>query len=372
MTKISVTQVSNYEQTYVNAAVKTHFERFQLEQKLTPETKVLLKPNLLMKRTPEEFTTTHPAVVEAVIIWLKSVGVKNITLADSPGGPYHTSALKNIYQASGMTKVCERHGVALNYDTSFREVPVKNGKLVSKFPIITPVCEADFIIDLCKLKTHAMTGLSGAVKNLFGTIPGLTKPKYHAQFPDKAHFCSLLIDLCETVSPDFILVDAIQAMEGNGPSGGTKRDSGLLISSTNPYELDYFLCKLIGADPEKILTVKESVKRGLCCTDMSKVDVVGDFAKLSPFILPKEASPDFSASMPKILRKPLTSFVNTFLAAKPRIVADICIGCGKCAESCPENTIRIVDKKAKVNYHRCIRCFCCHEMCPVKAIEIRR
>lgn len=372
MTKISITTVPTYQQQLVNEAVKTHFERFHIDRQITPDTKVLLKPNLLMKRSPEEFTTTHPSIIEAVIIWLEGIGVRHITIADSPGGPYTAGALRGIYQVCGLSEVCSRHHVILNLDTSSRQTPSKNGRIVSSFPLIGPICDADFIIDLCKLKTHAMTGLSGAVKNLFGAVPGLSKPNYHAQFPKITNFSSMLVDLCETVSPHFIIVDAIHSMEGNGPSGGTKRESGLIVASDNPYELDYFLCHLIGADPLKVLTVKESISRGLCRGNLDELNVIGEYTKLKPFLLPKQAAADFSASLPKILRRPMKAFINSFVAAKPKILFEKCIGCGKCAESCPVKTIHIKDKKAVIKYHDCIRCFCCHEMCPVRAIEIRR
>lgn len=377
MTKISITQTPSYDQPLVNKAVQEHMERFNLRTKLSPDTKVLIKPNLLMKRTPGEFTTTHPSIVEAVIIWLKENGITRITVADSPGGPYTVSALKGIYHASGMTDVCERHNVTLNMDTSSRNLEDRKGKslhhrLVKQFPIITPVCDADFIIDICKLKTHAMTGLSGAVKNLFGTIPGLTKPGFHARFPEKAPFCSMLVDLCETISPDFILVDAIQAMEGNGPSGGTMRETGLILSSDNPYELDYCLCKIMGVNPGSILTVKESITRGLCCGDFNQLQLMGALPDMEPFRVPRESSLDFTTFLPPLIRRPVRAFVFHYLSAKPVILSAKCIGCGKCAESCPQKTIRIESKKAKIYYKNCIRCYCCHEMCPVKAIDIRK
>lgn len=372
MANISITQTPSYDQPLVNKAVQEHMERFNIRSKLSPDIKVLIKPNLLMKRTPGEFTTTHPSIVEAVIIWLKESGVTSITVADSPGGPYTVSALKGIYQTSGMADVCQRHNVTLNMDTSSRNLENKKGKLVKQFPIITPVCDADFIIDICKLKTHAMTGLSGAVKNLFGTIPGLTKPGYHARFPEKAPFCSMLVDLCETIRPDFILVDAIQAMEGNGPSGGTLRETGLILASDNPYELDYCLCKIIGVNPRSILTVKESIFRGLCCGDFNQLNLIGEIPRAEPFRVPRESSLDFTTFLPPLIRRPVRAFVFHYLSAKPVIIRAKCIGCGKCLESCPRNTIQIEAKKAKINYRNCIRCYCCHEMCPVKAIDIRK
>lgn len=373
MSVISITENKTYCQDEINEAVKLHFERFSMGEKLKPGMKVTIKPNLLMKRRPEEFTTTHPSLVEATILSLKDLGVSDITVADSPGGMYTPSALKGIYDASGMTQVCEKTGVKLNFDTGFQTVTNENAKLVKAFPIINPVAQADFVIDLCKLKSHGMTGLSGGVKNLFGCIPGLTKPEFHWRFPQKELFCQMLVDLCRTVNPGFVLVDGVVAMEGNGPSGGTKRETGLILASDSPYDLDFYLTWLIGLDWDQILTVKVAVEQGLCADSLEQLKIVGAHPqRITDFKLPEDMSVDFISHVPGILKKPAKAFTKRFLTSKPVIRKKDCVGCGKCAESCPAKTIRILDRKAQIDYSKCIRCFCCHEMCPVKAIDMKR
>lgn len=370
MSKISVIQTPDYGLQRLVQAVRRHFARFHLEEKLHAGTRVLIKPNLVMKRAPEEFTTTHPALVEAAIICLKELGVQQITLADSPGGPYTEAALKGIYEVCGMREVCERQNITLNYDCRSKERNNPANQLVKSFLLIQPVHDADFILDICKLKSHAMTGLSGAVKNLFGTIPGLIKPEFHWRFPDKELFCKMLVDLSQTVCADFALVDAVEAMEGDGPSGGDKRIVNLTMASDNLYELDYYLCKLIGTDPHGVYTVKASLERGLC---EGTPEVLGDpVQKPQPFRMPHDRGLDFTHKVPKLLQKPAKFLVRQVLTSKPKIRTRDCIGCGKCAESCPPHTIAIVGRKAVIDEKQCIQCFCCHEMCPVKAIDIRR
>ncbi len=362
--KINIRTTPDYALEPMVEIVRDHFLTFELDKKLQADTRVLIKPNLLMKRTPEEFTTTHPTLVEAAIICLKEFGVKQIVVADSPGGTYTEHALKGIYRTSGMEAVCARQQVTLNQDvTSFERVNEQN-KVVRRFPLITPIAQADFILDICKLKSHAMTGLSGAVKNMFGSIPGLTKPEFHWRFPEKELFCEMLVDLCQTVKPDFALVDAVDAMEGD------KRHVGLTLASDNLYELDYYLCQLIGTDPNRIYTVKAAMARGLCD---GKVQLTGDaVAPIQPFIMPHDKGVDFMGHTPKLLRKPAKWITTHLLTSKPVIHTSACIGCGKCAESCPPQTIAIQDRKAVIDYKQCIRCFCCHEMCPIKVIDIKR
>jgi len=102
MDKVSITKTTSYNQDEVTLSIKRHFGLLHLNEIITPEMKVLLKPNLLMKRKPEEITTTHPAVIAGIIICLKELGVNDIVIADSPGGPYTKQALKGIYEVSGM------------------------------------------------------------------------------------------------------------------------------------------------------------------------------------------------------------------------------------------------------------------------------
>lgn len=373
MSNISITHTPAYELDALVADVRTHFKRFSLHEKLHAGSRVLLKPNLLMKRKPEEFTTTHPLVVEAVAVCLKEIGVTDITLADSPGGPYTVSALKDIYRVCGMSGVAERQGIMLNEDVSSQEAVNPDGKLVKSFPIITPVAEADFIIDIAKLKTHAMTGMSAAVKNLFGCVPGLTKPEFHWRFPDKRMFADMLLDLAETVRADFAIVDAVDSMEGDGPSAGTRRHTGRLFASDHLYDLDDYLCSYIGAEPETIFTVSHAAERGLSCGDRSGIQVLGESGEPEqPFQTPHDKGVDFVTHLPKALQGVSGFFVKRFFTSKPVIRRKECIGCAKCAESCPAKVIKIQEKKAVIDYAGCIHCFCCHEMCPVKAIDIKR
>ncbi len=370
MHKISSIAHQSYQVESLVSTVQAHFDRFSLSDKLSKDSHVLIKPNLLMKRSPEEFTTTHPALVEAAVICLKQMGVTNITVADSPGGLYNESALKGIYQATGMAALCARQQVALNQDFSHFEKECQDNQLVKRFTLIAPVKQADFTLNICKLKTHAMTGLSGAVKNLFGTVPGLMKPEFHWRFPDEQQFCQMLVDLCQTVSPDFVLVDAIEAMEGNGPSGGEKRHLGLTLAADNHHAMDYHLCNVIGVDPDSIHTVVAAKNQQLF--DSSAVVVEGDSIAVDPFQKPHGKHIDFTGKLPAPLQPPTKWLTKRLLTSRPKVRLHDCIGCGKCAESCPPKIIEMKDRKAIIPHKNCIHCFCCHEMCPVKAIDLKR
>ncbi|MFQ7726023.1 MAG: DUF362 domain-containing protein [Ruthenibacterium lactatiformans] len=208
--------VPDYASAALAAAVEDIFAQSAAARALGPRSRVLVKPNLVAKHAPEKAVTTHPAVLDAVCAALRRRGVESITVADSPGGLYNPAVMKSIYKASGLLAVCERHG-ALAY-TACEAAPRKtDGVRVKEFSLLRPVLEADFIIDLPKVKTHVMTGMSCAVKNLFGTVPGLQKAEFHMRFPEKEPFGEMLVDLCETVRPQLIIADGVLAMEGDGP-----------------------------------------------------------------------------------------------------------------------------------------------------------
>ncbi len=120
--------------------------------------------------------------------------------------------------------------------------------------------------------------------------------------------------------------------------------------------------------------MRQSIERGLCPDSLEKIELLGHpdaLTQAGPFLPPRSKQTDFSSQFPKPLR-PLAQRVVRRLSPRPAIRQKDCIGCGKCAESCPAHTIQIADRKAQIRYQSCIRCFCCHEMCPQKAVDIRR
>jgi uncharacterized protein (DUF362 family)/ferredoxin len=312
-------------------------------------------------------------VAEAVALVLKEHGVTDITLADSPGGPFARPLLEGTYRACGMTAVAERTGIKLNTDTATLQKSTENARLCRSFELIKPVAEADFIINLVKLKTHGMMMMTAGVKNLFGCIPGLLKPEMHLRFPEKERFARMLVELALLVRPGVTLADAVDSMEGDGPSGGAVRHTGMTFAARNVFALDLALAEFLGFGPGEVPTVAESVKSGLCPAEPAGIEWLlgGKPAPILDFRHPRSKSLSFSHHVPRWLAPPVAWFEKAF-SPHPVVNRRKCIGCGKCAESCAPKAMTIRDKKAVLNLSQCIRCYCCHEMCPVKAIKIRR
>ena len=365
MEQVYLAPCTEYQYEPLKQAVDDIFDHLALNRFLFQGANVVIKPNLLMKCNPDTAIITHPLLVAAVGTKVKELGGK-VTIAESSGGRYTPSTVKNIYQACGYTNMAQQYGFLLNTDCSYRSLKAPNAIRCKEFQVISPILDADIIIDIGKLKTHCMTGMSGAVKNMFGVVPGLMKPELHCRFPDKKEFSEMLVDLCEAVRPHIAIMDAVMGMEGNGPSGGKPRFIGTLIGVSGFIGQIIFTITFTST---KMLA--SAMERGLCPKTVEEIEILGlplSDTVISDFLPPQSKSSDFIQYLPSFLR-PLAAKIATPV---PKIRTGKCIGCGKCAESCPQHTIEIKHKKAYIIYDNCIRCYCCHEMCPEHIIDIKR
>ncbi len=362
--------VPEYNETLVYDAVGKALEQLDILSDLTSDMKVLLKPNLVMAKKPDAPVTTHPYVVKAVARWLSEHGITNIIIGESSGGPFTAEHMKMVYQTCGMHEA--EPYASLNMDFGFQSVNAPEGFTNHSFNIINPIVEADYIINLPKLKTHAMTGYSGGIKNLFGSVPGLQKPQLHYRFPDIEGFSNMLLELSLVVKPQITLIDAIDAMEGNGPTGGTSHPLHMILASRDMYTQDYFAATLMGLVPQDIVMLRQAMERGLIHPD--DMELIGDSIpdNLTAFQKPDTKNLDFSSKVPGFLQKPFAAVLKRVLKSYPKLEPEKCVGCGKCAESCPAHIIEIRNRKAKFRRKGCISCFCCQEMCPMKAISVKK
>ena len=367
--------VKEYKEELIRPAIREMLEALDIARDLRPGMKVVIKPNLVMAKKPEAPVTTHPLVVKAVAEWLREQGIEDITLAESSGGPYTPEHMKRIYHVCGMDTIGD--SIHLNEDCSAETVNTRDSFANHSFHLITPIVEADYVINICKLKTHSMTGYSGGIKNLFGTIPGLEKPQMHYRWPDIGDFSNMLVELAQTVSPQLTIIDAVDAMEGNGPTGGTSHPLKMILAARDFYTQDYFAAGLMKLDPMSIVMIRQAVEQGLAHPE--EIQLAGDAIPedLTPFQIPDTRKLDFSTALPGFLRKPAVLVMGKLLKSYPLLSKSKCVGCGKCAESCPAHIIRIKEdrsgrKRAVFQKKGCISCFCCQEMCPMKAIEVRK
>jgi uncharacterized protein (DUF362 family)/NAD-dependent dihydropyrimidine dehydrogenase PreA subunit len=287
--------------------------------------------------------------------------------------------LRKNYVAAGYDAISKELGIPLNYDTGYCEVHAPDGKMVKRFSIIKPVLDVDAIVVVSKAKTHSLTYLSGAAKNLFGVIPGFEKPLYHAKMPEREDFCAMIVDLNEVVKPKLQVMDAVIAMEGDGPHTGNPRKIGAIMASEDYTAIDVLMARLMSFDPIQIDTIKAAVERGFIREDFSDIATLGDDP--SSLVIQDFKHPStYSGSEGKSVKQNLVRKIvyGTYFAIGrhyppwPKIETDICVSCLKCVRSCPKQIISVVNRKPKIRYKNCIRCYCCHEMCDSHAISLER
>lgn len=332
-----------------------------------PGMKIIIKPNLVSFKKPDEAATTHPALLEALVEMLLARGA-GVTIGDSPGGPHSLPLLNRVYAATGMDRL-EKLGAKLNRNMNEKTVDFPEGKVLKNFTYTEYLDEADAIIDFCKLKSHGMLGMSAAVKNLFGTIPGLKKPEVHYKFQNDAEFADMLVDLNEYFKPRLAICDAVVGMEGNGPTAGTPRQIGAIIASKSTYYADVVGAELIGMNIDGLPTLQAAYERGFAPASSKNLRVYGDIRALTV--------DDFKAPPVRglsFMRKGnVLHFISkAALEHKPALKRRHCIGCGECARMCPAKAIEMKNKKPHINREKCIRCFCCQEFCPRAAMVVHR
>ena len=375
-TPVFVRSCSDYDKERMTAAVADAMAALGITRESLSGKRIAIKPNLVMKKPAEAAATVHPALADALLTFLDSCDTADVVIAESPGGAYTEAALRASYRTCGLEAAIAGHKVRLNYDVSSVTVSYPDGKQCKQFEIITPIAEADVIFSLSKLKSHSLTRMSGAIKNTFGTIPGLTKFEYHARFRDYTEFNAMLVDLSlwlHTKGKMMVdLQDAVIGMEGNGPTGGKPRKIGAFLCSENPFCLDRVAEAIIGC-PGEVPMVEDACTRGLCPKTADEVTVLGDDWRT--LVIPDFAAPDSAYGI-----KNAFLFQGAFprlFEPRPVIRKKTCVGCGECERSCPVHTITLKEcsdgkRRAEIHRENCIRCFCCQELCPIHSVDIHK
>lgn len=214
----------------------------------TRGSRVLVKPNLLRA---DRLTCTEPRLVRAVCIWLLERGAR-IRVGDSPG--FGTAA--HVSRSIGLTEALrDLEGGRLNAQALGRAVP-RPVPGVGVLPVSRDALEADAILSLPRLKAHTMMGITCAVKNLYGCVPGLHKAVTHARHGDKGpgglDMARCIAALTRILPPQAALVDGIEAMHVNGPSGGKPYPLRLMAASCSCVAVDTAIYGLLRLVPEQL------------------------------------------------------------------------------------------------------------------------
>lgn len=213
--------------------------------------RILLKPNLV-EFDPRSVINTHPALIEATVDSFKSLGAREVIVAEGPG---HRRDNEYLLSASGLYDVIKEHRIRyvdLNNDD------VRLTRLKSSFTglgqlyLPEALYNADLLVSLPKLKTHHWAGVTLSLKNMFGVVPG----SVYGWPKNALHWAGIngsIVDINSSLPiPRFAIVDGIVGMEGNGPLQGDAKKSGVLVFGDDLVAVDATAARLMTIEPTRV------------------------------------------------------------------------------------------------------------------------
>jgi uncharacterized protein (DUF362 family)/Pyruvate/2-oxoacid:ferredoxin oxidoreductase delta subunit len=359
---VSIIRCKNYDRDLIYDKVRESVNLLGgMDSFVKPGEKVLIKPNLLKARPPEAAVTTHPEVVRAVIRLVRQAGGTPV-VGDSPGMGEEEEVLRH----TGILGVMEDEETSIADFTD--SVKIRGMGRFHHFEVAKSAEEADAIINLPKFKTHGMMVMTGAVKNLFGCVPGKKKVQWHFNTGiDHESFARMLVELSVLLKPRLTILDAVTAMEGNGPGSGDPCTIGLIIAGEDTVALDVVSSIIVGLSPMQLPVIRAARSAGIGESRIDQIRILGEDINdimVKDFRIPQLTSTEWP--VPEWARCRLKDALTT----RPVINHNECVRCRICQKDCPRGAIKESGGRLKIDYRNCIRCFCCQEFCPEGAITV--
>ncbi len=276
MNAVSVVSCSSYDEQEVFKAIKKAIEDIGFE--LPTGKRVLVKPNIMSQNRPDQHTITHYTVVDAICRLLYE---RNNTILIGESISFFQKGLTKIaFETSGISEVAEKYGATLIEFEKEELVKVTSG-IRSLNEIIMPklLMEVDMVINACKLKTHMAMRLSGAVKNMFGCLPGGYKQKIHIWTKDEFELSDVFVDIHNIIKPSLSVMDAVIGLDGGPTALGRKVKIGKILASENAAALDIVAARMIGYQEGEVPLLTQAVRRGMI-DNFDDVMIEGDIQKV--------------------------------------------------------------------------------------------
>jgi uncharacterized protein (DUF362 family)/Pyruvate/2-oxoacid:ferredoxin oxidoreductase delta subunit len=323
--------------------------------------RVWVKPNLLSPLPPERSVTTDPGLIRCCVDQLRRRGASDVRVGDNPGGAFR-GRMEDFVRPTGVVEASAGCFTDVSQDPGTLELA---SRYVPRVAVARLLSECDLVLNLPVFKTHALTLLTGAVKNLFGIIPGRQKTELHGKARSAEQFSELLVDIYQAIPvPVLTVMDALRGMDGqSGPGSGRVLAIGRLLAGRNPVAVDSVMALMAGARPDRVPLLRIAGERGLGPVREENIEIVGDFERLRGFRLPTRTVADAATF--------LSGWLYSVTHSRPALQQARCTRCARCAGSCPVNAIAM-SPWPEIDRARCISCYCCVEVCPERALMVRR
>lgn len=231
---------------------------------------VALKPNIVTGRLSGRGVTTDPRVIEALIGLAFEAGAGNVLVVEGSG---YGAPTAEAFELSGIREAAERNGAEIvDVDADdLVDVEVPDPLIFNKVSVSKRFIEADTRVNVPVMKTHDQMLMTLGMKNLKGVIPKPQKRLFH-----RVGLARAIVDLNKAVPLDLIVVDAVHAMEGLGPSFGDVIEMDVIMAATDVYSLDIVGAWVMGFAPGEVEYLKLASEQGLVSLDGAGIEVVGD------------------------------------------------------------------------------------------------
>jgi len=376
MYKVSLLKCDEYNDQKIKDTIIKSLENIDFDISSVNNKRIALKPNLLMPGKIEKAIITNPVFFKAVAEIVKDYNGKMV-LIESPA----IHSLHNTMKKVGYQEIIEKMDIEVADISKTKTIHNKEALQYKSIEIIEEFFNTDIIISMPKYKTHGLTYVTGAVKNMFGSISGMSKSQMHMKMPSNELFSNFLLDLYgafqygfDEQKPFVNIMDAIIGMEGDGPGySGTPKFMGAVIAGQDAISVDYVATKAAGLDINKVYTIIYGFSRSFGASSEQDIQVIGNsIDDFSGIIF----SPTENSILSHAVRWPFTSVtIKNLFTEKPVPDETKCTCCYQCQKICPAKAISKAKSGKKIpdyNYDKCIRCFCCMEICPEAAISVKK
>lgn len=376
MVKVSLMKCAGYSLPDLKEKMSEGLGRISFPLTSFRSMNIALKPNLLSAAGPESAVVTHPLFFQAAAEIILDHGGKPI-LVESPA----VASLQNTLKATGYDAIIRHLGIETADSSQIGKISYPAAKRIRTFEVFKAVVDADMIVNLPKFKTHGLTYITASVKNLFGFIPGMRKSQMHIALPGKEEFSESILDLYGALvfgfdPPKALLhiLDAVVALEGDGPgSGGKPRELNAIIIGRDALAVDWTAIQVSGLNARLSTILTLGLERGMGISSEQDIVVVGqkiEDMRVHNFVPPK------GSGMTALLGVPfIQGLLKHLFTARPVPIGERCSLCYLCREICPAHAIEKAmpgHTVPRFDYEACIRCLCCMEVCPKDGISVKK